>query len=347
MNRLRNVITALLLCGFGGGMASCDKAQKAVDAAREKFRGVDPSAPVSPGGDVDSELASQVDSGAEGVRFRRDLPYPTDINVRTVERTTYHEARAMSTSALGTQTAPISGKFERIFSLKRAGTRLTLQIEKYGRMVEEEAAKETAKDPSKNKVVAAVDAASEKEDEAKRLEGASIDFQLSNQGWRLPTTKGAADFTRMMWGKKLQPVMPSLLSHEGIMPRTQWFSSSRRWSGGDKLELTGDALGLLFPGKCEGKVTLTYEVSEALDGHPCGRFAVSGDVSMKDVTDIDGVSSTQEVSIRSGKVWCSLLYPLVLREEYDTVRTLAYGSDGAKTRIQGGWGVVSSRQWKP
>lgn len=345
MHRLRNVITALLLSGLGLGMASCDKAQRAVNAAKEKFRGVDPSGPITPGGDVDAGLASQVDSGAEGVRFRRDLPFPTDVSVRVIERATYHDSRVMSTSALGTQNAPISGKFERIFNLKRSGSHMTIQIEKAGRVIEEEAAKEAAKDPAKNKVAAAVDAAGEKDDEAKRLEGASIDFRLTSQGWRQPKTQGAADFTKMLWAKKLEPQLPTLMAHDGLVPRTQWFSSTRRWSGGDKFEITGEALSMLFPGKHEGKVTLIYEVSEALDGHPCGRFAVTGDISGESAG-IDGVVSTQEVSIRSGKVWCSLLYPLVLREEFETVRTTTSSGDGAKTRIQGGLEMVTSRQWK-
>lgn len=345
MNRLRSAATALLLTSIGFGVASCDKAQQAVDAAREKFRGVDPSAPVSPGGDVDPDLASQVDSGAEGVRFRRDLPFPTDLSIRVVERSNYHDSRAMSSSALGTQNAPISGKFERIFNLKRSSSHLNIQIEKAGRVIEEEAAKEAAKDPAKNKVVAVVDGASEKDDEAKRLEGASIDFNYTNQGWRQPKSKGAADFSKMIWAKKLEPQLPSLMAHDGLMPRTQWFSSSRRWNGGDKFEITGDALAMLFPGKHEGKIVLTYEVSEALDGHPCGRFAVTGDIS-GEAAGIDGVVSSQEISIRSGKVWCSLLYPLVLREEFETVHTTISGSDGAKTKIQGGLDLVTSRQWK-
>ncbi|QJE95083.1 hypothetical protein [Luteolibacter luteus] len=345
MNRLRNATMALLLTSLGFGVSSCDKAQQAVDAAREKFRGADPSAPVSPGGELDPDLASQVDSGAEGVRFRRDLPFPTDISVRVIERATYHDSRVMSTSALGNQNAPISGKFERIFSLKRGGSQLNVEIEKAGRVIEEEAAKEAAKDPAKNKVAAVVDAASEKNDEDKRLEGASIDFLYTNQGWRQPKGKGAADFSKMVWAKKLEPQLPSLMAHDGVMPRTQWFSSSRRWSGGDKFEITGEALSMLFPGKYEGKVLLTYEVSEALDGHPCGRFSVTGDISGESAG-IDGVLNTQEVSIRSGKVWCSLLYPLVLREEFETVRTTVSSGDGAKTRIQGGLDMVTSRQWK-
>ena len=151
----------------------------------------------------------------------------------------------------------------------------------------------------------------------------------------------------MVWSKALQPALPILLATDGVTPRTQWFSSSKRWSGGDKFELTGDSLGLLFPGKASGKIVMTYEVSEALEGHPCGRFAVTGDVSLKDLMRIEGESFDQEVSIRSGKIWCSLLHPLVLREELDTVQTITQGSGGAKIRIQGGVQVVRSRQWMP
>ena len=61
MNRLRSAAATLLLAGLTYGSASCDKAKEAVVAAREKFRGADPSAPVAPGGDVLPELAPQVD----------------------------------------------------------------------------------------------------------------------------------------------------------------------------------------------------------------------------------------------------------------------------------------------
>jgi hypothetical protein len=342
MNRLRNAAAALLLTGLGLSSVSCDKAKLAVTAAREKFRGADPSAPVLPGGEVDPDLGSQVDSAAEGVRFRRDLPFPTEVSVRTVERLTFQEARIVNTSAIGTEKAPLTGKHETISNIQRSGSQLTVQIEKSGRVVEKEASEEDGKE----KVIPVADAASVRDDAAKRLEGASIEFRQTTNGWRLPDSKGPVDFNRMLWGKQLQTALPPVLASEGILPRTQWFSSTRRWNTGDKFEISGDSLGLLFPGKSSGKVNLTYEVTEALEGHPCGRFAVTGDVSVKDATGVEGITADQEISIRSGKVWCSLLYPLVLREDLDTVQTITSGSGGAKMRIQGGVLVLRTRQWK-
>lgn len=344
MNRLRNVVLPLLMTSLGLASVSCDKAKNAVTAAREKFRGGDPSAPASPGGEVAPDLAAQVDSDAQGARFRRDLPFPVEVDVRSVERVEYLEARIVNTSALGIDTAPLSGKHETIANFRRNGSQLNIQIEKSGRLVENEPVEEKDK---KKKVIPVADAVREREDAAKRLQGATIDFRLTNQGWRLPESKGAVDFSRMIWGKELQAALPQVMPSEGVLARTQWFSSTRRWNGGDKFELSGESLALLFPGKTSGSVTLTYEVAEAMEGHPCGRFAVSGDVSVKGRANVEGALGDQEISIRSGKVWCSLLYPLVLREELDTVQTVTTGSGGATVKVQGGVAIVRTRQWKP
>lgn len=347
MNRLRNFATPLL---FGGilALASCDKAKNAVTAAKEKFRGsVDPSAPAKPGGEISPDLVSQVDSAAEGVRFRRDLPFPTDLKVRATERTTLEGARVVSTSVLGAESAPVAGTYETIGVFDRKGINLSVTIEKSGMIVEKEKEGEKEKDKDGKEKAAPPPGNSEIGETAKRLQSASINFEQTAKGWRTPPSKGAVDFNRMVWAKALQPALPILLATDGVMPRTQWFSSSKRWSGGDKFELTGDSLGLLFPGKASGKIVLTYEVSEALEGHPCGRFTVTGDVSIKDQITIEGESFDQETSIRSGKIWCSLLHPVVMREELDTVQTMTKGSGGAKIRIQGGVQVMRSRQWMP
>ncbi len=315
--------------------ASCDKAKDAVVAAREKFRGADPAGPAAPGGEVAPELAAQVDTAAEGVRFRRDLPFPTELEVRTTERTEFLDARIVRNSALGIEKAPLQGTHEVIVGFRRSGSRLNVAVEKAGRVVEKQAGDEKPQP-----------AATAENEAAKRLEGASADFIQTSSGWRMPESKGSADFSRMVWGKQLQTALPALLPGEGILPRTQWFSSTRRWSEGDKLELSGASMALLFPGKSGGKVLLTYEVSEAVEGHPCGRFSVSGEASIKGYTGIDGETADCDIALRSGKIWCSLLHPVVLREEFDTVVTMSSGSDGATTRIQGAVKMLRTRQWK-
>lgn len=343
MNRLRNAASLFLTIGMALTSASCDKAKQAVTAAKEKFRGVDPSAPATPGGDVAPDLASQVDSAAEGVRFRRDLPFPTELSVRSTERFAFENARVVSTSELGAEKAPLTGKFETIVNLDRKSSQLTIQIEKAGIIVEQQ---EGEKKDSGKAVVPVAESSNARDDAAKRFAGATIEFRYTGKGWRTPDSKGPVDFNRMLWAKQLQPALPEVMAGGGVMPRTQWFSSTRRWNGGDKFELSGDSIALLFPGKSSGKITLTYEIAEAVEGHPCGRFAVNGDVSLKDFVAIEGEVTDREISIRSGKVWCSLLYPLVLREDLETVQTITENRGGAKIRIQGGLNIVRTRQWK-
>jgi hypothetical protein len=324
------------------GLASCDKAKLAVDAARSRIEGTkDPGAPRLPGGDVAQDLAPQVDSAAEGVRFRRDLPFPTRLEVRSIERITFHHARMISTSALGTEMATCDGTYEMVGLIQRDGTRLSLTIETEGLVADvKEGEKESGgkATPSSDMVVP----------DRPDVAGMKIDFEQSANGWRLPPSRGPVNFTHKVLEQDLQPILPDLLVRKAVMPRQQWFSSSRRWIGGDKIELQGDALALLFSEGASGKVTLTYEVSEAHEGHPCGRFAVQGDVTLKAAGNLDGSSFDSEMTIRSGKVWCSLLHPIVLREEYETVQTLIQGhGKGPRQRIQGAIDELRVLQWKP
>jgi hypothetical protein len=333
MNGLVFVLPLLAL-----GLTSCDKAKEAVAAAREKIEGVkDTSLPKPPGGEVASTFVPQVDTAAEGVRFRRDLPFPSDVEVRVTHRVTFHNTRRIVSSALGTDKMTANGAFEIVGFLQRSGPQLSLTIEKAGPVVDPKDAVEKAK--------ASAQGAPPPDPEP--FVGTRAEFQLGKNGWFLPAKKGPVEFNSKVLEQNLLPNVSGLLIQHGIMPRKQWFSSSRRWIGGDKLVLEGDSLALLFENGATGKVTLTYEVSEALDGHPCGRFAVQGDVSLKNETMFDGSSQSGEMTIQSGKVWCSLLHPLVLREEYQTVRTVTEGQgNGPKTKVQGGIDELRVRQWK-
>ena len=54
-----------------------------------------------------------------------------------------------------------------------------------------------------------------------------------------------------------------------------------------------------------------------------------------------------DVTISSGKVWFSLIHPLVLRQELDTIITVSTESDGVPTKIQGRAVVTTASEWKP
>jgi hypothetical protein len=330
---LRNVGGTLLLAAVLG-LASCDKAKLAVDAAREKFRGAgDPDAPAMPGGQVAPDMASQVDSAAEGVRFRRDLPFPTNLRVKATQTRSYQNGRRISVSALGTESAKVDFDWETVAVLDRRAQRVGITIERSGEV--------------------ARSAEGEKKSEEKAAPAPTtgtlfrIDFTQGPKGWRVVKNPGPADFETKLREQVFLPIMDSLTSYHGLASRTQWFSASRRWAAGDRLVLEGDSLQVLFPPKSTGKITLVYEVSEPIDGHPCGRFAISGDVALKNEALLSGQLMDREASIKSGKVWCSLLHPLVLREEYEAVVTESEGSGGGpKSKFQGSVKVVNTWQWQ-
>lgn len=326
-------------------LSSCDKAKQAVEAAKTKMGGVaDPGAPPSPGGDVASEFVGQVDSAAEGVRFRRDLPFPTTLKVRLIERNTFKNARLISTSELGKRIATSQGTWEEVGLMERDDRHLVIEIEKAGKVVDADELEEGEKEGGPAKP-----APEEIPSLGSLAAGARLQYHLGADGWKVPESKGPVDFRSMVLEQAIRPSLTSLLTANGVTPRTQWFSSSRRWIGGDTIELSGETIALLFPGKGNsGRITLVYEAAEALEGHPCGRFSVEGDLVRKDAVGIDGVTSNSDISINSGKIWCSLIYPLVLREEYQMVLTSVEGSgNGPKIRVQGGVDVVVSRRWEP
>lgn len=329
------IVLPLLLTG----LSSCDKAKQAVEAARIKMGGVtDPGAPAEPGGEVEPALASQVDNAAEGVRFRRDLGFPASLKVRVTERRTFENVRMVSTSELGNEVVNYSGTRETVAAFERADQRVVLSIEKSGEVLDlNKAEKAEAKPAAEGDRMVNADPG---------LAGTRIEFVKSPKGWRTPETKGPVEFNTMIIERNLLPSLPEVLVGQGLLPRTQWFSSTRRWIGGDKFVLEGESMALLFPGESSGKVTLTYEAAEALQGHPCGRFSVQGDVSLKGDVGFGGETSDNEITINSGKVWCSLIYPLVLREEYETVQTQIQGKGkGPRFRVQGAIRQVVARQW--
>ncbi len=324
------------------GLASCDKAKQAVEAARVKMGGVtDPDAPASPGGEVAPTYSPQVDSAAEGVRFRRDLSFPSQLKVRVSELTKFKNVRIVSKSELGHEATTYTGSWELVGSIDRQSQRVTLAIEKSGEVLElpkgEEKAGAAA--PPKKTMPAMGGGAA----------GTRIVFEHGPKGWQSPASKGPVEFGNLLLERSLLPALPDLLVAEGVLARTQWFSSTRRWIGGDKFVLDGASMELLFPGRSSGTITLTYEAAEALEGHPCGRFAVEGDVTLKGNVSLGGEASDREMTIKSGRIWCSLIHPLILREELETVQTVTKesGKGGPSLRIQGAIDRVVTRQWKP
>lgn len=143
--------------------------------------------------------------------------------------------------------------------------------------------------------------------------------------WKVDNTEG---FRSVALSRDLAPVFDQLLVEYSLVQRPLWFGK-RRFNVGDELVLDDKTLPMLISGNAGGRLTLKFEGLDAVKGHPCGVFSISGNFSRKQFPDFDGGFTDSEVSVQSGKVWLSLIYPLVLREETETIQTSRTGGQGA------------------
>lgn len=316
-------------------MPGCEKAKEAVGKLREEAGGLVDQAK---SGGVDEALAAQVSRDQAGVRFRRDLPFPDKLSVETTESWTYVNGRGMSRSDLGGGGAfSMEGTFERVARFRKSGGEVVMTLDRTGPVVDKEKEGKDAPPPPKE----------ENPDPESRLVGKSLTLHHTRQGWKVPKGQGAVDFQMMAWGRSVEPRAADLFLSAGLFPRSQWFPASRVWKEGDDVELSGPSLALVTEQGASGKVRLIFEAEEAVAGHPCGRFSVEGNLSAKDVPGVDGKTTSMEMTISTGKVWCSLLHPVILKEDLDVVVTMnSEGAGGAKNRYQGGLRTVETKVWK-
>jgi hypothetical protein len=294
-------------------------------------------ADITPGGKIDEALDALVQREGGGVKFRRDLLFPARLEVRMVQGTDYQNVRVVELSALGKSTNTLNHKSEtEIWCVKNPGL-FELRLDKSARRV-------VAEDEEPIELVEV------EKDRAVELEGQSLQFALSEGGWRARHGSGAVDFKKAVWADSLEGDVPQLMVETGAHPRVQWFSSSRVWKTGDEIVLTGSALKIIDPFDVSGRVTLRFEGVEAVGGHPCGVFSIKGDIRVNDQLQVDGSRRDSDISVTSGKIWASLLHPVLLREEYETVQTLTQREGkrgGPETKLQGSVAVKKSRNWSP
>jgi len=299
------------------------------------------SGAATPGGEVDEELAAMVERGEEGVRFRRDLPFPARLRVALVERTRFHEVRVLEENAFGRTTRTIDFGIESRLEYGKSPGGFELKVEKFGRwlpeVLEGEAEASAGEEPA---------GGGEEALAGSDLVDRTVRFSLTEDGWK--TLRGSGDFKAAVIGASLEEVVPQVMVEAGVHPRVQWFSSSRGWRPGDRIVLTGNALKILDPHDVSGRVSLNFVGEEAIGGHPCGVFEVAGDFEVRDRVQADGTRLDLEVAVDTGRIWASLLHPVLLREEYDTVQTrVQRGEGGVARREQGRIEVTRARHWVP
>ena len=298
---------------------SCDKFKNLANQA-------DPSADSKP----DPALQKLVDQTPDGVIFRKDLPFPGKLNVKTT-RIQEVSQRLVQSSAIENQASTVKG------------TRTTVtQIEREGDQVRYSLIESTFTDPA---LPQAKDSKEPPKPVVKQLAPPSkpVVFHKVGSVWKANNSEG---FRAVSLSQNLSPVFDELLVDYALAPRTLWFGK-KRFKIGDQLTVSDKSLPMLVAGNAKGALTLTLKSFEAVKGHPCGLFEVTGNYERKQAPDFEGVLTDEEVAIRSGKLWLSLLYPLVIKEELDSIQSTRTGAQGnAATRGQGSVKVTVTREWK-
>jgi len=330
MNRFCRLGVAIVLMALTG----CDKASSWLE--KGGLGGL-PERAGEPGGSVDEELGALVERSEMGVRFRRDLPFPSTLKGKLNVTRKHHGVLVVSSSELGKTSERIDHKLETEMGFEKQMGSFEVSLTKVGRRILEK-----KDEDEKVALVPDVD---------RGLENRSTRFILTEDGWKAARKEGSADFKALVWSDGLVDAVPQLMVEAGAHPRVQWFSSSRYWRPGERVVLTGSAIKMLHPYDVSGRVVLVFEGEESVDGHPCGVFSVEGDLVLTDKIELEGRRTEAEIGIKSGKIWASLLYPVILREEYDAVETISRWPTserkGPMTKLQGRFEVTKARAWLP
>ena len=325
---------------------SCEKvkslAAKASAAVKEQVAARGTSGKSS--GKVDTDLQKLVDQTTAGVIFRKDLPFPTRLEVRTTRRSEV-SGRVFQSSDIGKGSAPLEGIQQVTSKLELKDNEVCFTIEKssFTLPVADNPGPETKeppkKEPAKKEPV--------KEGANKPVEQvappvAPVTFRKSGKNW---LAKDRSDFRTVALAQKLSPVFDQLLAESALAPRPLWFAK-HRFKVGDQLVVTGDSLPMLLAGNAKGSCTLKLESFDAVEGHPCGVFSVTGNYHRK-IPDFGGNVTDEDVTIESGKIWFSLIYPVILKQELDTIQSTKGGSQGGlMSRSQGAAKVSITHVWK-
>lgn len=299
------------------------KAQVAVEEVRSDFtvQADDAARGIAP----DADLQALVDHNAEGYVFRKDLPFPPHLKVKVVESSRF-KGRHFQSTLLGSGAGSIEGEFrhQRDLEMRSGVVSYTLHESLFFPPISPE-----AENPDAGKKVL--------------QQGGRMEFMRKGAGW-IPSGKARDLAVMAILGGKDVAVE---FSKDCVMPRPFWFGK-KRLQPGDQVILSGRHLGMLgFPG-ANGEIRMTFTGPEAVGGHPCGVFSVSGAIDLAGTGWVGDGAKMERVSVDSGKVWFSLIHPVVLKEELETVITSKSG-EGKKlsSQIQGAASIRIEREWVP
>ncbi len=314
-------------------LASCEKvkqmSEQATLAAREQ---VAESIGKGAGTTSDPQLKKLVNQTSEGVVFRKDLPFPIHLEVRT-SRSQLWDGRVVQQSAIERKSAALVGTRISVHKFESSGNVIRQTTEEAGFALPTTDKKDETTTLGSDPLVAV------------GLTSKSTSFIRKNGSWQSETSGNIHNVTL---AEDLKPYFDSLLAENALAPRPLWFSEKKRFKPGDEITISSDSLPMLVSGKATGSLTLTLESFEAVDGHPCAVFNIVGNYTRKQYPDFDGVFSDEVITIKSGQIWLSLIHPMILREEFDTIQNVQIGRSGQQNaQAQGAVKHSLKRTWRP
>jgi hypothetical protein len=320
---MRFIIPALALLALAA--PSCDQV-KELARKGSTVLGAELAAKSSDAADKgDTELEKLVDRTPEGVVFRKDLPFPKELKVRT---TSVEEVsgRVFEKSEIGSGAATVKGTTTTVSMLRRSGDQISYEL------VESVFAKPLGQGQD-----------AEKQEKQQLIAPFTAAVKKVGSKW----TPVSNDFHTANLVQSLSPVFDQLLVDNALAPHPMWFGA-KRFKIGDTVSVSGKSLPMIVTGNATGNLDLKLESFGAVAGHPCAVFSVSGSFTREGFPSFDGSLTDEERTIETGKLWLSLLYPIVLKEQENSIQTIKSGQGGGHAvHVSGSSKFTVTREWKP
>ncbi len=304
--------------------AAAPSCEKVKNIARKGRAAIDSQITTGAGGKVDPALEKLVDRNAEGVVFRMDLSFPESLVVKT---TAIEEisGRVFEKSAIGSGGAMVKGTTTTVSIAKRSGNHVSYQL------IDSVFAEPLATGQDVEKQV-----------KRQVQQPFTAAFVKTESKWK-PVSN---DFHTANLAQSLSPVFDQLLVDSALTARPMWFGS-KRLKVGDKVPVSDKSLAMIVTGNATGRLELLLESFDAVAGHPCAVFSFSGNFRRKGFPGFDGSLTDEERTIESGKIWLSLLYPVILKLQEDGIQTIRGGQAGGNSmQASGSSKLTITREWK-
>ncbi len=272
--------------------------------------------------EIDPELRKLVKKEGEGYVFRRDLKAPPHLKVVATEISKYKKVRVAGKSEFHDGSATISLREDEVMEYEMAGraVRVTMREKSKRRVLsaseklkllksEELTGKAPSGEPDDGPgLVEVVD----------RLVGKAVQFNYAGKEWKALPTK---EFSTMAWGKNIEESLSGTLMANGLLPRPRWFGT-KPMEIGATTKLANGSLILAFDDTKKGSLEMVFKGVEGVHGHPCGVFEVEGAIIPDMLENEKGQTIVSETTIEKGRIWFSLLHPIVFRMDLDTIQSI-------------------------